>query len=148
MALSPQTFGIIIGGILPGLIFGLTNTLVKASTEKGISIPLYVICTGVGTVVIGIIMLMIMKDTKVSLTSGGYAFTAGALWAAGVSGILLALQNYDASISIITPLFNMNTLVTVALGLWLFSEWQTVKVPQLLLGSVLIIIGGAVVARA
>jgi len=133
---------------MPGIIFGLTNTLVKASTEKGISIPFYVICTGAGTLLIGAIMLMVMKDTKVSLASGGYAFTAGALWAAGVSGILIALQNYDASISIITPLFNMNTLVTVALGLWLFSEWQTVKVPQLLLGSLLIVIGGAVVAKA
>ncbi|MBT4120198.1 MAG: hypothetical protein HOG89_02870 [Candidatus Peribacter sp.] len=146
--MSPQTYGIIIGGVMPGIIFGLTNTLVKASTEKGISIPFYVICTGAGTLLIGAIMLMVMKDTKVSLASGGYAFTAGALWAAGVSGILIALQNYDASISIITPLFNMNTLVTVALGLWLFSEWQTVKVPQLLLGSLLIVIGGAVVAKA
>ena len=133
---------------MPGIIFGLTNTLVKASTEKGISIPFYVICTGAGTLLIGAIMLMVMKDTKVSLASGGYAFTAGALWAAGVSGLLIALPNYDASISIITPLFNMNTLVTVALGLWLFSEWQTVKVPQLLLGSLLIVIGGAVVAKA
>ena len=146
--MSPQTYGIIIGGVMPGIIFGLTNTLVKASTEKGISIPFYVICTGAGTLLIGAIMLMVMKDTKVSLASGGYAVTAGALWPAGVSGILIALQNYDASISIITPLFNMNTLVTVALGLWLFSEWQTVKVPQLLLGSLLIVIGGAVVAKA
>ena len=146
--MSPQTYGIIIGGVMPGIIFGLTNTVVKASTEKGISIHFYVICTGAGTLLIGAIMLMVMKDTKVSLASGGYAFTAGALWAAGVSGILIALQNYDASISIITPLFNMNTLVTVALGLWLFSEWQTVKVPQLLLGSLLIVIGGAVVAKA
>ena len=146
--MSPQTYGIIIGGVMPGIIFGLTNTLVKASTEKGISIPFYVICTGAGTLLIGAIMLMVMKDTKVSLASGGDAFTAGALWAAGVSGILIALQNYDASISIITPLFNMNTLVTVALGLWLFSECQTVKVPQLLLGSLLIVIGGAVVAKA
>lgn len=148
MSISPQTYGIIIGGILPGLIFGLTNTMVKASTEKGISIPFYVICSGAATLLVGLTMLCVMRDMKITLASGGYAFASGALWAAGISGVLIALQNYDASISIITPLFNMNTLVTVVLGLWIFSEWQTVKVPQLLIGSLLIVVGGAVAARA
>jgi transporter family protein len=146
--MSSQTLGIIIGGIFPGIIFGFTNALVKASTEKGISIPIYIICTAGASLLVGLVMLFVMRDVKVSLASGGYAFAAGALWAAGVSGILIALQNHNASISVLTPLFNMNTLVTVVIGLWIFSEWQTIRVPQLLLGSVFIVIGGTIVARA
>lgn len=133
---------------MPAIFLGLSNVLVKASTEKGISFPLYIICTGVGTILVGIVLLLVLRDFKISLISGAYAFAGGLLWAIAVSGILMALQNYNASISILTPLFNMNTLITVALGLWLFSEWQTVRVPQLLLGSALILIGGTVVARA
>jgi transporter family protein len=146
--MSPQTYGIIIGGILPALIFGMTNAMVKASTEKGISIPLYIICTGGATLLVGLIMLFVMRDMKITMASGGYAFGAGALWALAISGVMIALQNYNASISVLAPLYNTNTLITVALGLWLFSEWQVVKVPQLLLGSLLIVIGGVVVARA
>ena len=126
----------------------MTNAMVKASTEKGISIPLYIICTGGATLLVGLIMLFVMRDMKITMASGGYAFGAGALWALAISGVMIALQNYNASISVLAPLYNTNTLITVALGLWLFSEWQVVKVPQLLLGSLLIVIGGVVVARA
>ncbi len=133
---------------MPGIIFGFTNAFVKASTEKGISIPFYVICTGGATLLIGLIMLLVMRDMKVSMASGGYAFAAGALWAGGVSGILYSLQHYNASISVLTPLFNMNTLVTVVIGLWIFSEWQTVRVPHLLLGSVFMVVGATIVSRA
>jgi hypothetical protein len=42
----------------------------------------------------------------------------------------------------------MNTLITVLLALWVFAEWKTVHIPQLLLGSILIVIGGTLVARA
>jgi hypothetical protein len=146
--MNPQTYGIIIGGLMPAILFGVANVFVKSSTEKGISFPLYIVCTGLGTLFVGLVLFCVLRDAKISLLSGGYAFAAGVLWAVAVSGILIALRQYNASISILAPLFNMNTLITVALGLWIFSEWQTVRVPQLVLGSVMILIGGTVVAKA
>jgi transporter family protein len=146
--MSSQTIAIIIGGIFPAVVFGLTNAMVKASTEKGISIPFYIICTGGATLLTGLVLLFVMRDMKITMASGGYAIAAGVMWAVAISGILIALQRYNASVSILAPLYNTNTLITVALGLWLFSEWQTVRVPQLLIGSLLIVIGGGIVARA
>ena len=55
---------------------------------------------------------------------------------------------YSASISTLVPLYNLNTLIAVSVGLLVFAEWKTVAVPQLLFGSVLIVVGGTLVARA
>lgn len=48
----------------------------------------------------------------------------------------------------LVPLFNMNTLVAVCLGLLVFSEWKNVHVLQLAVASVLIIIGGILATNA
>lgn len=146
--MSSQTLGIIIGGLLPGFIFGISNVVVKMATQKGIALPLYIVITGLAVVTVGLIALLFVPDRTISVASGSYAFTGGFLWATGMTCIVIALQKYAASISVLTPLFNLNTLVAVVLGLWIFAEWQAVKVPQLVLGTVLICCGGVLVARA
>ena len=140
--------GIIVGGLVPGLIFGLSNVVVKMATQKGIALPYYIICTGLAVVCVGVVLLFSLPERQISMTSGAIAFSGGALWAGGMACIVFALQRYGASISVLTPLFNMNTLVAVILGMWIFVEWRTVSVPQLLLGAVLITAGATVVARA
>lgn len=146
--MQPQTLGIIIGGLLPGLIFGLSNVVVKLATQKGIALPLYIIITGFAVVTVGVVLLFVLPERNMSPTSGAIAFMGGALWATGMTCIVIALQKYGSSISVLTPLFNMNTLVAVVLGMWIFAEWKTVSVPQLVLGAVLITVGATVVARA
>jgi hypothetical protein len=42
----------------------------------------------------------------------------------------------------------MNTLISVLLALWVFAEWKQVKVPQLLIGTLLIMAGGIMVAKS
>jgi len=58
------------------------------------------------------------------------------------------LVKHDAPISIIVPLFNMNSLVSVLLGLWIFAEWRDVNTVKLLAGTVLITAGGTLVATS
>lgn len=146
--MTPQTLGILIGGLLPGVLFGLSNVVVKLATLKGISSPWYIVCTGVAVVTVGFLSMMIIPDRTIHPLSASLAFTGGFLWAVGMTAIVVALQYYASSISVLTPLFNLNTLVAVALGLWIFAEWKTVHVPQLVLGSLLIVAGGVIVARA
>jgi drug/metabolite transporter (DMT)-like permease len=146
--MSSQTLGILIGGLIPGLIFGLSNVVVKLATQKGIALPLYIIITGLAVVAVGIALLVVLPDRQISMASGTIAFSGGALWAIGMTCIVIALQKYGASISVLTPLFNMNTLVAVILGMWIFAEWRTVSVPQLLMGAALITAGATMVARA
>lgn len=146
--MSSQTLGIIIGGLIPGMVFGISNVVVKLTMQKGIALPLYVVVTGIAVVCVGVVLLFLFPERNINMTSASIAFSGGALWACGMTCLMFALHRYNASISVLTPLFNMNTLIAVILGMWLFAEWKTVQVPQLLIGSVLIVIGGTLVARA
>jgi uncharacterized membrane protein len=66
----------------------------------------------------------------------------------GTGLILLAFDRFGASVSQLAPLYNMNTLVVVLLGLLIFSEWKQVRPVPLLIGSLLIVLGAVFVARA
>lgn len=72
----------------------------------------------------------------------------GASWAAGMALVALALTRYGVPLSKLAPLYNMNTLVVVLLALIVFAEAREVAFPRLLLGTLLILAGGVVVARA
>jgi drug/metabolite transporter (DMT)-like permease len=146
--MSSQALGIIIGGLVPAVLFGFTNLFIKSSTEEGIGLPIYLIVVGLAAVMIGCILAFFFPDRSINITSGSYAFAAGALWALGIACIAFTLQKYGTPMSVLVPLFNMNTLIAVLLALWLFAEWKQVHVPKLLLGTVLMTVGGALVARA
>jgi hypothetical protein len=45
-------------------------------------------------------------------------------------------------VSVIVPLYNMNTLVAVGIGLVLLGEWKDVNLWRLLSGAALIVVGG------
>jgi uncharacterized membrane protein len=70
------------------------------------------------------------------------------LFAVGAGLISTAIIQYDASISQLSPLYNMNILVAVTLGLLVFSEWVDVSTPRLLIGTVVILFGGYLVSGA
>jgi len=133
---------------VPALVYGFTNVFVKMSVKEGISPPMYVIVAGVGIIFAGIASLIFHADMSISSRSATYAATAGFLWGAASFGVAYALQVYNTPIAKLVPLFNMNTLVAVLLGMWLFAEWKGVNTSQLLLGSLLIVIGGTLVAKA
>jgi hypothetical protein len=62
--------------------------------------------------------------------------------------VAFTLTRYSTPISKLVPLYNMNTLVAVCIGLVAFAEWKDVQVPQLIAGSVLVVLGGTLVANA
>ncbi|MDA1209180.1 MAG: hypothetical protein O2904_04090 [bacterium] len=140
--------GLIIGGLMPAVVYGFTNVFVKMSVKEGISPPMYVMAAGVGIIIAGAASLLFHTDMSISSRSASYAATAGFLWGAASFGVAYALQVYNSPIAKLVPLFNMNTLVAVLLGMWLFAEWKGVNSSQLILGSVLIVVGGTLVARA
>ena len=146
--MSPQTLGIIIGGLIPAVLYGFSGMFAKASNDAGISVGLYLLIIGLTIVVTGGIFAIVNPDNTLSLKSGAHALGFGLTWGIATGLIAIALAKYHAPLSQLAPLYNMNTLVTVVLALWIFSEWNQVKVPQLLLGSLLIIAGGMLVARA
>lgn len=140
--MSKQGLAIAIGGLLPALLFGISGVLQKTASKTGIGPGPYLLTIGLTAALLGALVALIQRDT--SITWPGAAHTAGfaALWSAGILGIVLALGRYDGPVSAIVPLYNMNTLVAVLLGLVLLGEWQNVNVWRLLIGAVLIVAGG------
>lgn len=146
--MTNQTTAIIIGGILPALLFGVSGALQKASLQAGIGIGPYLLCMGTGVLIMGALFSGYSPDRLVSWHSGSLSVLIGATWAFSMGLVAVALNTYHAPLSQLTPLYNMNTLVVVLIALVVFSEWRQVSPSKLLFGTVLIIIGATVVADA
>lgn len=146
--MSSQTLGLLIGGLIPAIAYTFSNTLAKTSTQAGIGVGPYLLFVGMGILIIGVLFTFVLPVGSVTVRSGGMSLIMGLCWGVGTGSVALALSQYHAPLGKLVPLFNMNTLFTVLIALWIFSEWKQVKVPQLLLGSALIVVGGTMVARA
>ncbi|MDP7247443.1 MAG: hypothetical protein QF741_02345 [Candidatus Peribacteraceae bacterium] len=146
--MTPQTIGLIIGGLVPALLYGFSGMFAKASNEAGISVGIYLLIIGISIAALGGISAIFDTNHTLNMKSGMHALGFGITWGIASGLIAIALTKYHSPISQLAPLYNLNTLVTIVLALWIFSEWNQVKVPQLLFGSLLIVVGGIFVARA
>lgn len=143
-----QLNGIIVGGLIPALFFGISGIFVKASTSSGIGLGVYLLAVGVGVLVAGMVFYYFEPEVDINICSGLFAWSAGFFWAVGGGLLALALLKYGTPIATLVPLYNMNTLITVLLGLIIFSEWQDVNLMKLLWGTLLIMVGGSLVATS
>jgi len=146
--MSSQLTGMLIGGIVAALFFGLSAVFAKATMKAGIGLGPYLISNGLGFIIVGIFFWSIFPDTTISIQSGFMALIMGALAGIATGLVAVALLHYNIPLGKLVPLYNMNTLVAVLLALWLFAEWKHVHTMQLVIGSALIVVGGTLVARA
>ena len=103
---------------------------------------------GLAVTVVGLLFQLILPGSVPSGWAIASSSLLGFFWATGMGLVLLGLARYQAPLSQLVPLYNMNTLVTVAIALVLFGEWKDANVMQLLLGAGLIIMGGVLVSGA
>ncbi|MEI8230819.1 MAG: hypothetical protein WCG83_06840 [Candidatus Peregrinibacteria bacterium] len=148
MTLSNQSIGLIIGGFLPAIVYGFSGVLPKVSNQAGIGIGLYTIIVGLAVTLTGLIIFFFIPDSTVNWKSGIAAFGFGLASGIGNGLVVIGLMRFKTPMSQLTPLYNMNTLIAVLLALWIFAEWKQVNQLQLIIGSVLIVLGGTLVARA
>jgi uncharacterized membrane protein len=146
--MQKPTMALLIGGLLPALLFGISGFLQKTSAKAGIGTGPYLIVIGFVVVSVGVIVTAIQGDRTVNLQSAMYTCAYGIFWSGGIMCIALALSRYDARISQLVPLYNMNTLVAVSLGLIVLGEWRQVNTWQLLAGAALAAIGGVLAATS
>jgi len=90
-----------------------------------------------------------LKETgiQISLPTVGFGFLQGGLWAIGMVCAFLAFSA-GAEAAKIVPVYNINTLIAVILGLLLLRE---VPAPderfKVIVGAILIVLGGILVSR-
>jgi uncharacterized membrane protein len=139
---------LIVGGVIPALMYGAAGIFQKMSAREGGSATSYLIYFGAATALSGLIWRVILKESWGTPRSAGLAFVAGLVFSMGAGLISMAMINYQAAVSQLSPLYNMNVLVTVGLGLLILSEHQSLDVTRLLAGAALIAVGAVLVSGA
>ena len=146
--MESKNIALIVGGLIPALLYGFGGVFQKWSAREGGNVSSYLIAFGLATAIIGIVYRIAMADGPVPTRSIAFAFLAGTVFGVGAGLVSLVIIRYNAAISQLSPLYNLNVLVTVLFGLLIFSEFRDVQVPRLLVGASVILMGGWLVAGA
>ncbi len=144
--MTATQLGIVIGGIVPALLFGIAGICAKLSNQHGISSGIYVLSVGIGVVLLGGLLCFFNTSQIANVKSVIPAIVMGVAWGAGTLLVAMAINQYKTPLAVLAPLYNMNTLVTVIGALFIFSEWKDVNVVKLVIGSLMIIGGGVLVS--
>jgi hypothetical protein len=139
---------LIVGGLVPALFYGVAGVLQKANVRAGGTVATYLMGFGLATFLGGLIFQQILGEGSSTPRAWLFAGIAGLSFAAGAGLISLAIIRYQASIAQLSPLYNMNVLVAVGMGLLVFAEFTDLNVPRLLIGTITIILGGWLVSGA
>lgn len=146
--MKASTLSLLVGGLLPAILFGVSGVFQKTSARAGIGTGPYLMVVGAVVVVMGGVFTVVQRDTTVNGESALHASAYGVLWSLGIACIAIALAHYGGQISQLVPLYNMNTLVAVVVGLVVLSEWRDVQLGKLLAATVLSIAGGILAASS
>ena len=145
--MSPQVLGLIIGGLIPALLFSLNGLLNKLVTQTGTGVGWLLLLTGIG-VAASSIPFFILLPSGVSSRGVGFSLLMGITWGLGVGLIAVAILKFRSPLSQLVPLYNMNTLFVVLLSLLIFAEWKSVGIFKLVVGAMFVLVGGTLVALA
>jgi len=146
--MDQKALAIVLGGVLPAILLGMAGIFQKFSTNGGIGTGPFLIGVGITTVIVGGVFLVIEKQAVLTAQSAGFTLLYGLVWATATGFVAISLSRYGAQISQLVPLYNMNTLVAVILGLVIFAEWRDVDPWKLLAAAILIVAGGVLASRA
>jgi uncharacterized membrane protein len=97
---------------------------------------------------VGVVVTVAQTHSTATREGVAWACGYGLLWSAAIGCIVLALARYDANISQLVPLYNLNTLVAVTIGMAVLGEWRDVVPWRVVAGAVLAVAGGVLVATA
>lgn len=146
--MSNSTIGLIIGGFIPAILYAGAGLFSKVSTKTGIGMGPYLVMIGIAIVIVGLIFSAINQNWAFTNKGALVGLGAGLTWGIGTGLFALALSKYGTPVSQLTPLYNMNTLLVVLIGLIVFAEYKDVEIVKLSTGTVMIVVGGILVSLA
>jgi hypothetical protein len=146
--MSKTTLALFVGGLLPAVLFGVASTFQKTAARAGIGTGPYLIAIGSVVLLVGVVVTAAQSDSATLREGVAWACGYGLLWSSAIGCIVIALSRFDANISQLVPIYNLNTLVAVAIGLALLGEWKDVVPWRVAAGAVLAVAGGVLAATA
>jgi uncharacterized membrane protein len=138
-------------GILAALSFGISAAAAKMATSPshyGMSLATASVLMLIGIALVVGAYAVFQGGLKMPSDPAvlGVGISIGLFWALGEVLVFLALTG-NADISKLAPIYNMNTLVTVLLGIALLHELPSQpQLVRVVIGAVLIVIGGILVS--
>lgn len=148
--MNNNTLGIIIGGIIPALFYGTFALTMKAGAGYKMSTSSFLIIIGLVICLTGLLVKPFFHETETSLSPTAIAFGIGSglLWGLGTALVNYSIIKFDTPLAILTPIYNMNTVVAVLGGMIVFAEWKTVNSLPVIFGTLLVVCGGILLSRA
>lgn len=144
--MTPAQFGLLIGGLIPAILFGISGVLQKVSKNQEVSLGAHLVAIGIGVVIVGVAICLYTPEQNYSIKRLIPSSLIGFCWGVGMTMVAFAINKYNAPLSQLTPLYNMNTIVTVLIALIAFAEWKEVNLVKLSIGTLLIVGGGILVS--
>lgn len=139
---------LIVGTVLPTILLGVGSVLMKQSLREGASIANYLTVVGLTVLIVGIAGTLFTSGWISQPRATSFAVSMGFVWAGAIGSMAYAISTLNIPLSILAPLTNCNALVAVILSAIIFSEWQSLNMIKVILGTVLIVIGASVVSTA
>ena len=147
--MNNNTLGILVGGIIPALLYGTFAITMKAGSGYKLSTSSFLIIIGLVIALIGLLVRPILNEAEsLNTTAIAFGIGSGLLWGLGTAFVNYSIIKFNTPLAILTPLYNMNTLVAVLGGLIIFAEWKTVNIVSITIGTVLVTMGGILLSRA
>jgi uncharacterized membrane protein len=139
---------LVIGGIVPAVLLGLTTVLTRFSMGGGISIPIFLAAVGSTVAMVGGATALVTGQVETGGRAMGFAIAMGLSWAGAIACISYGFSVLKLPVTVIAPLTNSNALVAAVLGITLLGEWRTLNLPLAFAGTLCICGGATLVSLA
>jgi uncharacterized membrane protein len=139
---------LLIGGIVPAFLFAGSAIFSKLAARSSLPNSASITAMGVAIAVVGIIASFFPQEgDRLSFEGLGNAYISGTSWGLGALCVYVAIRHFDAPISVITPLYNTNSILAVLAGCLFLSEWSVVNQGYLVIALFLFTVGGLIMTR-
>ena len=132
---------VVIGGILPAILWGVTAIIQKLSAQQGAPPGHYLAAFGAVICASGLLYSSLTRGATIQGPGIALAALAGVTFSFGTGLISFALWKFGTPISRLAPVLSGNVLVTVLIGMTFLHETLP---PLRLIGGTVLIVGGVI----
>jgi transporter family protein len=147
--MSNSVLALLIGGVVPACLWGIAAIFQKVSTHHGLAPGPFLAAFGATIMISGGVFAVVQRGaTDPSWAGVRYAMAAGFFYAVAAGLISFTLLRFGSPISRLAPVLGCNVLITVLLGAFVLGEAQALNAWRLVGGTLVVLLGLALVTTA